>query len=502
MVDSPGGPVTNKREEWAFPSETFSDKQWVETLGLKQPIAGLEMKAPQLLALEFFRQGPKGVLSFDKGMGKTVTYLAATLLSDAQKIVILCSKNAMATQRKEILKWFPDQADNFVIIDSGNRAKRQEQWRQAVRIYICSPVTFLADMGARDKSAGRIVPLWAETASYVLDEFHRYLRTRKSKLFDLFKKITKTCYHFIPSSGSAAGKGPQDVWAALHLVNHRKFSAYWRFVYNYCEVQEGHFGKTIGRAKHIPAFRAEIGTDLLHRRKDLKDYPRKTRSALDVSMPPWQKEAHDKLLKDFWLVHPDGDVTLTPNLMASLMKLRQFLICPKTLSPSYDYGAGLEGIYEDFTESELTHAVISTPFLDPIPWIEQFFNSKGINTWRLTGQDGLSADDQDRRISQWTQKGGLIIQTIGYAQSYELPAARIMYMLGCDFDPENNSQAEDRIHRDIRVTPFPVDIYYVRNLGSYEEEVVGKLSENADNLYNAMNRPLSEVFRMQIPGSS
>ena len=490
------------RAEFAFPREDMTDQELVELMGLKQPIPGLVMKAPQLLALEYIQQNPKAVLSFDKGMGKTVTYLAVTLLSSAPRIVILCSKNAMATQRMEILKWFPQEANNFIIVNSPQRHKREEMWAQDKRIFICSPVTFLTDMGERTKSAGRCIPMWAETASYVCDEFHRYLRTRKSKLFELFKKVTKTCNHFIPSSGSAAGKGPQDTWAILRLTNGKKFSAYWRFVYDFCEIQEGHFGKTIGRVKHVPQYRAFISTDLIHRRKDLKDYPPKTRSSLDVEMEPWQKQAHDQLLKDYWLEHPDGEITLSPNVMASLIKIRQFLICPKTLSPSYGYGAGLEGIVEDFQESELRHAVLSTPFLDPIPWIEQCLNAQGISTWRLTGQDNLDADEQDRRIAAWTQKGGLIIQTIAYSQSYELPAARIMYMLGCDYDPENNAQAEDRIHRDLRVTPDPVDIYYVRNLGSYEAEVVAKLSENADNLYNAMNRPLSEVFRMQVPGAS
>ena len=145
--------------------------------------------------------------------------------------------------------------------------------------------------------------------------------------------------------------------------------------------------------------------------------------------------------------------------MVALIRLQQFMMCPKVLDESLPYGAGLEGIWADFEESELTHAVISVPFKAAIPYIEEFFRLKGVHTERLMGGDGCDVDEIEKRIARWTKLGGLIIQTIQFAESYELPAARIMYMLGYLHDPEQNSQAEDRIHRDIRVTPHPVDIY-------------------------------------------
>ena len=101
----------------------------------------------------------------------------------------------------------------------------------------------------------------------------------------------------------------------------------------------------------------------------------------------------------------------------------------------------------------------------------------------------------ERVIARWTKNGGPIIQTIKYAESYELPAARIMYMLGYEYSHDQNSQAEDRIHRDIRVTPHPVDIYYVKHIGSYDERVVEILSTGADNAHALTNMSLKEVFQ-------
>lgn len=136
--------------------------------------------------------------------------------------------------------------------------------------------------------------------------------------------------------------------------------------------------------------------------------------------------------------------------------------------------------------------VLSIPFKAPLPFIEDFFRGKGVHVGRLMGGDGCDVDEIERRIAQWTKLGGVMIQTIQFAESYELPASRIMYMLGYLHDPEQNSQAEDRIHRDIRVTPHPVDIYYVKHLKAYDEKILEAMSDNADNLHFLMNQPIKE----------
>jgi hypothetical protein len=213
-------------------------------------------------------------------------------------------------------------------------------------------------------------------------------------------------------------------------------------------------------------------------------------------MPTWQRKLHNDLRWKLVTELPSGELYITPNILAGTIRLRQMMVCPKVLDPNLPWGAGLEGILDDVRTSELTHWVISTPFRDPIPWIEKFFQEAGYKTERLMGGDGIDADELDRRIKRWTQNGGPMIQTIKYAESYELPAARIMYMLGYEYDPEANSQAEDRIHRDIRVTPQAVDIYYTKHRGSYDEDLIAHMATSADNNYNLLNRPLSEVFRL------
>ncbi len=428
-------------------------------------------------------------MSYDKGMGKTIAYLSILYATEPQKMVIVCSENAKLAQRREILRHMDRWFDKWTFV-KGTAAQRAKIWQDPKHdIFICTYDTLQADMGLRAKSSDKqVIPSWIETCPMAMDEWHRKLRSKKSGFFKMLKSLRNE--RIILSSGSAGGKGVQDMWAVLHICDPKKFHAYWPYVNRWCHKEETYFGQKFYGCKNVPEWRKLVAPYIFHRRKDLKDYPPKSRQSLEVEMPAWQKKAHDSIMKELMAELPDGTLFASPHAAAATMKLRQFMVCPKVVSPEFDYGAGLDAILADVQESELTHFVISTPFKDPIPWIEQFFRQHKIPTERLHGGDGCDVDEMARRIDRWTKNGGGMIQTIQFAESYELPAARNMYMLGYLHNHEQNMQAEDRIHRDIRVTPCPVNIYYVKALGSYDEKIIEALSEEADNIHNLMHKPM------------
>lgn len=491
---------SDPKQFYSFPREDVSDAALVAMFGITQPLPNITLKDPQLLAYHFGQTHKKFVLSFDKGMGKTVLYLAiiARAMQDEghPRLVILCTKNAMLAQRREILRHFPQWHGQWAFVNATDKAKRLAQWCDPeIKVFISTYATFASDMGSTAKSSGRILPAWADTVPMIFDEWQRVMRQRTSGFFKLMKTLSPV--RLILSSGSAGGKGPQDLWPSLHICAPKFFRGYWPYVGTFCETAPTYFGtgngKQIVGVKNVPGWRTTVSPYVFHRKKDLKDYPVKTRQALEVQAEPWQMKIHDALRKELMAFVGD-DLLIAPNTMAATMQIRKFMVCPKSTNEALGWGAGLEGILADVQDGELTHFVISTPFRDPIPYIEAFFAQVGYHTERLMGSDGLDADEMQRRIDRWTKKGGLMIQTIKFAESYELPAARIMYMLGYEYSPEENDQAECRIHRDLRVTPHPVDIYYVKHVGSYDEQLVEIMSNSADNNYNLMNKPLSQIF--------
>jgi hypothetical protein len=482
-------------EKYSFPDDAQPDAQVCLDLGLNQPLDTITLKPPQLLVYHYGLSHDRFVLSFDKGMGKTIAYLAVLYHTRGEKTIIVCSKNAFLAQRREILRHLEEWKLSWTFIE-GQKPQRKKGWQKECAVYICTPSTLLADMGFHARSTGRIAPSWVNNFStnMAFDEWHKYLRSHKSGIFKMLKKEFPN-RRMIFSSGSAAGKGAHSMWAVLHLCNPTKFPAYWPYVQRWCYITESYFGKKVSGCSNVPQWRKFVSTNVFHRRKDLKDYPLKTRQALEVRMEPWQKRTHDSLRDELYAFLPDGEIFATSTTLEAYTRIRQFMVCPKFLSPDYGWGAGLEGILADAQDSELSHFVISTPFRAPIPLIQKFFRENDVPSEVLMGGLGLTADQMEARIEAWTRNGGVMIQTIQFAESYELPAAQNMYMLGYLHDPEQNAQAEDRIHRDKRVTPWPVNIYYVKHLFSYDEDIVEAMSETADHAHDMMHRPMKDIFK-------
>ncbi|MEB3059409.1 hypothetical protein, partial [Parvimonas sp. D9] len=91
--------------------------------------------------------------------------------------------------------------------------------------------------------------------------------------------------------------------------------------------------------KNVNGWRRAVSPVVFHRRKDLKDYPQKTRSALEVEMEPWQQKIHDELREQLMSILPSGELLFAANSMAATMKIRQFMVCPKTYDESLGWGA-------------------------------------------------------------------------------------------------------------------------------------------------------------------
>jgi len=223
---------------------------------------------------------------------------------------------------------------------------------------------------------------------------------------------------------------------------------------------------------------------VFHRRKDPRDYPPKSRFILDFDLEPWQRKLHDDLRNELWAFTSGGDVITARNSLDALYRARLGLICPKSLDPSFGVGAGIEGIMED--AEELNHIVISTPFKAPLPHFRSFIEGTGRRVWILAGGLGIDPDTQDRIIAEFESQGGVLIQTIKYATSYEfIGGPEHNYFLGYEYDPEDNKQAEDRFQR--VSSTHPSFHWYIRFPGTYDEELIERLVIKGQNVRRLMD---------------
>lgn len=470
-------------------------------------------RAFQLVAREKVIRNKRAILSMPKGSGKTSTALS---IGEDPRVnrsrpgfcaIIFTTERGMSAYTRDIKK-FPEWEGKLVLV-TGSKAERKAIWNSDYRYYVTTYNAFLSDMGVRAQGRAEsvpeiIVPKWVTRAGgldmAIFDEFHRVMRTRKGKFWEYALKWFRHTEYLVPISGSAASKGPSDLWPALHLVDQKFWSSFWKFVGTWHHVYDGVHGKTIGdtRADRMPQFRNAVRPYMEHMTKEqLGDaMPALTRELMPVEIPPWQRKIHDDLLaQSYAVLNPDANLDLdedpeylfAENPLVKLYQLRLALICPKALSPALGIGQGIEDIWDDASESELTQYNIFTPFKRPIPYLAEWLTERGAAVWRLQG--GIGLDEQERRLSDWQsyisreatpQRPGILLGTVKYGESWECPESSYGYFLGEEWDPEDNKQAESRLCR--LISTGPVYIQYCQFLRTYGTELQDLLVNKSANV--------------------
>lgn len=479
----------------------------VERLGIWQPFPEpwWQGRPYQLLARHFLMTKKRRILSVDKGMGKTSTVLSVFEDPAVHKnipgftVIIFTTEKGMSAYVRD-LKKFPEHEDKIQLV-YGHKDVRHKQWRNPkAKYFIVTYNSFLSDTGSRNSKhqSGReiIVPGWVmnnNVDGVVCDEFHRVFRRRKSATFDLFKRLFKHTEYFFPISGSAVDKSPADLWPALHLCDQKEWSSYHRYVNTWCEMETSWAGYTqIAGPKMdlVPKWQALMKHWAFHVTADMTtDMPPKQRDDLPSKMNESQQAMYNKAVSQTFLEIQDEegnpDFVFFQNHLAKNHKLRLALICPKAIDPSQDVGQGIVDIWDDAEEGGAKQYAIFTPFKAPIPFLVEYLIGRGAKVWVLQG--GIGYDEQERRLDEWRRSlvhatpdhPSIVLSTIKYAESWEIPEARYGYFLGEEVVREDNIQAEDRLRRLISVGM--TYIRYVRFKGTAQDDTLELLLRKGKN---------------------
>ena len=159
----------------------------------------------------------------------------------------------------------------------------------------------------------------------------------------------------------------------LHLLDPRKFPAYWPFVNRYCHVIKTPFGKEIlNRPKNPTEFNKMLKHYMIRHKKSevLKDLPDKVRRVLPIDMNRKQARMYNELFEDM-MTEVGDDILMVPSVLTKNLRLRQLLVCPRILGVDDD-GAALTALVKDLIPQEFDDGravVVGTPFRTAIPFI-------------------------------------------------------------------------------------------------------------------------------------
>lgn len=443
----------------------------------------------QIVATERAWTRKRHVVDGKPGSGKTLIVLTATMLQRPKRVLIICSKNALHTWYKEILKWFPAFAEYYVVV-SGSPAQRQTLWSVGNwMFYACTYTVSQIDLE---------YILAQDWDVLIMDEYQKGgLLTWKGRGKDKKGKSKMTMGYqtvnqlrhipsIYPTTGTTTKRGAQHLWPILNILDQKMFSSYWKFVERFCVVNDGMFGKEIIGPQNTQALKETI-KPYYHRvpRSETDKYmPKLQRQIIPIDMTPQQEKLYKQIDEEMWYLKEDGTIKTASTLLAKITRLRQVLVTPQILQngPTNDWGASVAIIKDMIEERGTHHTVIFTPFRPAVEAFEGWFKSqlKTDDVFHLWG--GTEPNDLRDIVRKWKESKGLMICTTMFSQSFELDTTDFCFFAGYECEFTDNEQCEGRLRRITNTTPNPIQAYYLQNRNTYDERWLEILIEKKQSV--------------------
>lgn len=403
------------------------------------------------------------------GTGKTAVALTAAALSNAKTVLIICPKLAFGVWEQEALKW----KDWDSTIYTGTPKQRTDCWKAYLK-KTSYPRILITNIAQAKEVQDRQVK-WD---FIIADEVHSIgLLNHKNQAFKVMCKFK--CQHILPMTGTPIRRDPSDLWTLLHLCDPDKFTTYWGFVNRYCIVMKDYFGQHIeGRPKDVRGFNQMLHPYFIRRSVDDK-LPGKYRQCIDIDLEGEHKVMYDQLQQEMILEAGD-QLTVTPNVMTQVLRLRQLLIAPQMFGAKQQ-GVILDTLCDMLVDQFLNGSAVTicTPFKVCIPYIEDAIYDRmnkehlAISVYKIHGGIKEKANDVAMQFQADKNLHKVLIYTIKSGTAFTAHTANTCFFVGYEWSAIDNLQAEDRIYRLGQLKP--VMIYYLLAKGTVDQAVMDKL---------------------------
>lgn len=419
-------------------------------------------------AIQFLNSTDRAMLALAPGLGKTasavfaadlrsVTGVAETVKS-FHRILIVAPLSLVVNWKREIARWVDQIAD----------------------IWHGDPKTWMVH--SRDF---KWVITNYETLARHLETFERIhwdvliadesvlVKNRKAKRTKAIKELAQKIKVVWELSGAPTTRFYSDMWAQLNILDHSRFSSFWRFAGRYCEIMQSQWGASIIGNK--------VGAAAMMQ-KDLVDcYFCRTQDQV-LDLPEWIfTDQYIRMGEDQWDLYrgmeedlvaelsdePD-DKILAGNILVQILRLIQLASNPVLLGGK-DCGAKWKAVYEILEYEELP-AIIWTNFVQTAQILETMLTGMKYSVGVLTGE--TSKTDLQKIVDQF-QAGELdiIIAHPGVGKfGLTLTRARTVIYLERSYNGDDYYQSLHRVRR-IGTTHSP-HVIHLMAVGPKDEPTI------------------------------
>lgn len=337
-------------------------------LEISEVVADSPLYAFQKKASAFMIKYERVLVGLKPGRGKSAAAILAAEDLGSERILVICPLSLCYNWRNEIKKWIGRES----VIWHGNIDgwTAYEKW----------VITNYDTVSRNHKDI-----INQEFEIIICDE-SVLLKNRDAKRVDAIKEVCKNPEYVWLLSGSPITKFYDDMWSQLNILSKRRFSSYWRFAYNYCEIEKNYWGTSVSGNKPDSYDRIM---------EDLRDIYFTIPEEEDLDLPPWifqdmevamshsQDKIYGQMEAEFVASLPDGDEVLSPNILSQMIRLTQIASNPILIGGNND-GAKWKALEEmlQFIEFPI---IVWTNFIFTAVTIQTMLENKGLTTGLLAG---------------------------------------------------------------------------------------------------------------------
>lgn len=324
-----------------------------------------------------------------------------------------------------------------------------------------------------------------EWETVIIDECHKNsIRNHRSLTSQSITDL-KTETRYALSGTPMRKKGGSDIWGLLHWLRPDVFTSFWRFAERYFELDDNGYGKKVKGLREDGERRLfqELSSYIVRRTKDecLEWLPPKQYIEVKCTMGTKQAKAYREMVELGAAELGDGEVTTT-SILSELTRLRQFAttlcnVVDGVVVPTAE-SCKLEALFEKLDEygvlegtHEAPHVIFSQSKKLVYLVAEELRRDYDLRVEVLSGDQNKPGER--RKLKHDFQDGNidvLCIVTTAGGVALTLDAADVVHFLDETQSPDEQEQAEDRLHRASR--NHQVQVLQYRTTGTVDELLV------------------------------
>jgi SNF2 family DNA or RNA helicase len=474
------------------------------------------------------------------GLGKTIEVIGA--IHEAQmergEHLIIAPKTALETVWRLELERFTE-IPVFTLYSETSAKERNalpEQIMEAMGVY--GGYAFVTTASMLRSKSWRDVFMEANWTSITIDEYHKTGLCEGSSQFSKLAKamIRPNGQKRIPMSGTPMGGKPIKLWSALNFIDPDRFSSKWKWAEQWLVIEEGFrnhkiiMGLKPGIEEAFYAFHAPY---LVRRLKSevASQLPPKQQVEVMCDMTPKQNKQYREFARAAEIRIEDLHLSAT-NILTEYLRLKQFanavclvheyevackhkknegmlhgcedclgegIVVKQKLIPTEDSGKLPQllqklneiGIDPDDPEGD-AQTIIASQFREMVDMVAAWLEKQGIPVAKITGD---TKGKERVKVQQQFQKGAgprvVCMTTTAGGVSITLDKADTCHILDETWNPDDQEQLEDRIHRISRI--HQVTCYYYRSKDTIEQYIQDTTADK-----RRLNEILLDVHRIAM----